>query len=283
MNQDSRSAVRAYYELGWEKDRLTTGKGHAAAIEGDVERIRTLQLMNRYLPKNKATIVDVGGGAGAYSFYLAGLGHDMHLIDLMPLHIEQARAEQEKLSSPKLASCKVGDACQLDFPDHFADVVLCMGPLYHLPDEEERKQCLKEIYRVLKKGGLLFAVGISRFVSLLEFLRSGSFIDAARSAMVQRDLASGKHENPSGNPMLFTTAYFHNPEELQREVKDAGFANVNTMAIEGPLLFTKDLETHWKDPASKELLLSFVEQIEQEQAILGMSNHLAVVGYKLCI
>ena len=69
--------------------------------------------------------------------------------------------------------------------------------------------------------------------------------------MIKRDLVSGKHENPSGNPVRLTTAYFHNTDELRREVKDAGFANVNVMAIEGPLLFTKDLESDWEKPSIK--------------------------------
>ena len=41
--------------------------------------------------------------------------------------------------------------------------------------------------------------------------------------------------------MLFTTAYFHKPEELRQEIAEAGFDNINVKAIEGPVLFTKDL------------------------------------------
>lgn len=280
MNKNTRNEVSSYYELGWEKDRLTTGKGHAQAIEGDVEKTRTMHLLNRYLPKTKATILDVGGAAGAYAFWLASLGHKVHLIDLTPLHIEQAKAEQEKPNSPKLTTCKVGDACDLDFPDNFADVILCMGPLYHLQIVEERKQCLSEAFRVLKPGALLFAVGISRFASLLDFLRIGGFKKQEIATLIQHDLATGCHVNPTKNPMLFTEAFFHRPEELRQEISEAGFDNVEVMAIEGPILFTKDLEAHWRDDEAKARLLSFIEQVEHEHAIMGMSNHIAAIGYK---
>lgn len=35
------------------------------------------------------------------------------------------------------------------------DVVLLFGPLYHLLDKTERTMCIKEVYRVLKKDGLV--------------------------------------------------------------------------------------------------------------------------------
>lgn len=280
MNNTDRSEVSSYYELGWEKDRLKTGKGHAQAIEGAIEKTRTQHLLSKVLPKTKATILDVGGAAGAYAFWLASLGHDVHLIDLTSLHIEQAKAEQEKPNIPKLASCKVGDACDLDFPDNYADGILCMGPLYHLQNREERKQCLSEAFRVLKPGAFLFAAGISRFASLLDFLRIGGFKQQQIAALIEQDLKTGCHKNPTSNPMLFTTAYFHKPEELRQEIAEAGFDNVKVKAIEGPVLFTKELEAHWYHDEAKARLLSFIEQVECEDAIMGMSNHIAAIGYK---
>lgn len=281
MSKNIQDDVRSYYELGWEKDRLTTGKGHACSIEGSVEKTRTLVLLDQFLPAQKSIILDVGGGAGAYAFGLAALGHEVHLLDLTPLHIEQAKAEQNKPNSPKLASCAVGDACNLDFSDNFADVVLCMGPLYHLPDEEDRKKCLFEAFRVLKPGGLLFAVGISRFASLLDFLRIGAFNDPEIAAIIEHDVATGLHVNPTKDPRFFTTAFFHKPENLKTEIADVGFSHIKVVAIEGPILFTHNLEQHWACDEARHRLLAFASQTESEASIVGMSNHFAVVGYKL--
>ncbi len=155
-----------------------------------------------------------------------------------------------------------------------------MGPLYHLPNEEDRKQCLLEAKRVLKPGGLLFAVGISRYVSLLDFLRIGGFNDSDIDNMTNHDLSTGCHVNPKKDPMLFTTAYFHRPEDLHREVDQCGFVDVNVMAIEGPILITKDLANHWADEESKQRLMQFANTVEREPAIMGMSNHIAAVAYK---
>jgi SAM-dependent methyltransferase len=280
MIRDTRNEVKAYYERGWEKDRLKTGKGHVQAVEGDVEKTRTIQLLTHYIQTKNAVILDVGGAAGAYSFWLAGLGHEVHLVDLTPLHIEQALEEQKKPNSPRLASCSVGDACNLRFASDFADVILCMGPLYHLPDDAERKRCLQEAFRVLKSGGLLFAVGISRFVPLFDFLRSGRFTDIEIAEMIRNDIDSGCHLNPTQNPMLFTTAFLHVPDILRQEIFQQGFIQVEIKAIEGPILFTKDLERHWAKQSSKNQLLTFAKQVENEPSIIGVSNHIAAIALK---
>ena len=56
------------------------------------------------------------------------------------------------------------DATDLSiFEDGTFDVVLNMGPFYHLLTEEKRDKCLSECIRVLKKGGLLITAYIPRF------------------------------------------------------------------------------------------------------------------------
>src|SRR5687768_8792833 len=109
-----------YYQSGKEQTRLLEW--------GKLEYIRTLELLSRYLPDPPATLLDVGGGAGIYAYPLAQRRYTVHLIDAVPLHIEQAAAVQ---SDVPLASMTVGDARHLDFPDASADAVLMLGPLYH--------------------------------------------------------------------------------------------------------------------------------------------------------
>jgi len=49
-----------------------------------------------------------------------------------------------------------------------------------------------------------------------------------------RDRRDGRHENPTGDPAYFTTAYFHRPEELAAEFMAAGWVHQATLAVEGP-------------------------------------------------
>src|SRR5262249_49428443 len=145
------------------------------------------------------------------------------LVDALPLHVELARkASQEQPDAP-LASIEVGDARSLKRPDASVDVVLLFGPLYHLTERVDRLAALHEAHRVLRSGGLLLAVGISRFASALDGLRQGWFDDPAFAQMVERDLVDGQHRNPANQPEYFTTAFFHHPEELRVEVEESGF------------------------------------------------------------
>ena len=185
--------VVAYYERGAEQDRLT-------ARVGRVEWARTWDLLERFLPDPPATILDVGGGPGAYAVPLALAGQAVHLVDAMPLHVRQAR-EAAAAAEVGLASAEVGDARELAFPDAGADAVLLLGPLYHLPEPADRHAALTEARRVLRPGGVLLAAGISRFASFFEGVHSGWAGD--HPEIVESGLHTGTHRNPRpGGPRV---------------------------------------------------------------------------------
>src|SRR5579871_2646441 len=94
-----------------------------------LEGLRIQQLLKRFLPPSPAKIADVGGAAGVHAFWLAALGYNVHLLDMVPLHIEQAR-EREKRNGLRLSSIGLGDACALPYEDSSVDAVLLFGPLY---------------------------------------------------------------------------------------------------------------------------------------------------------
>jgi ubiquinone/menaquinone biosynthesis C-methylase UbiE len=134
----------------------------------------------------------VGGGPGAYAAWLAALGHEVHLVDPVPDLVAHAQTVRGA-GSQKIASCRVGDARALDRDDQSADVVLLLGPLYHLIDAEDRRRALEEAYRVLVPGGVLFAAAISRFASALDGLAQDLFADPAFEQIVQWDIVDGIH------------------------------------------------------------------------------------------
>jgi ubiquinone/menaquinone biosynthesis C-methylase UbiE len=97
-----------------------------------LEQARTQELVLRHIPAAPATVLDIGGGAGVYALWLASRGYQVHLIDLVPRHIEQASAASAKQPLYPLISAVVGDARRLEHADQTADAILLLGPLYHL-------------------------------------------------------------------------------------------------------------------------------------------------------
>jgi SAM-dependent methyltransferase len=285
-------AIESHYGTGYERARLFRDGTPA------LEFVRSLELLDRLLPAPPARVLDVGGGPGIYAAPLARRGYRVHLVDAMPLHVEQARelaaavaTESRGLpghrgapwgSLPQISTAgsdpaaaftaALGDARDLPEPDGSQDAVLLFGPLYHLTQAQDRRQALAEARRVLRPGGRLMAVAVSRFASLLDGVYQDWLDDPQFRRIVEADLADGQHRNPDpvGRAEWFTTAYFHTPAGLASEVERAGFAGTALYGVEGPCW---PLQQGWADPRRREQILFAARAVETQPSVLGVSMH----------
>ena len=265
--------IASYYGRGDEEGRLGDW--------GRLEFLRTRELLARFLPAPPVTVLDVGGAAGAYALPLAAEGYEVHLVDPVALHVEQASAASAAQPDAQLASAVVGDARALPVDDDSADVALLLGPLYHLTDAADRTRALHEARRALRPGGLLAAAAITRFASTLDGVAQGFLLEPGFEAIVERDVADGQHRNPDAHPGWFTTAYFHRPDELEREVAAAGFEVTALVAVEGAVgaaAETHALDAWLDDPGKREILLRAIRRVEAEPSLLGASPHVLALA-----
>jgi ubiquinone/menaquinone biosynthesis C-methylase UbiE len=267
--------IAARYELGSERDRLFS--------EGEprLELARALELLDRFLPSAPARLIDIGGGPGAYAAIWARRGYDVHLYDLLDLHVQQAQQRTEAQPEHPHAAA-VADARSIPEPDASADAVVLLGPLYHLTEQTQRAAALLEARRILKPGGVVAAMGISRFSILLDGLWQGWLSDPLFRGLAERDLFDGQHLNPDPvrYPQWFTTAYFQRPEELTDEVSRAGLDAVSLHGIEGPSWL---MQEKWSDPDRREQMLFAARAIESEPSLSGLSAHMLAVGTKAAV
>jgi len=225
------------------------------------------------LPPAPATVLDVGGGAGVHALWLAERGYEVHLVEPVPVQVEQARAASNAQPGAPLASVQLGDARALPFADASADAVLLLGPLYHLAERSERITALAEARRVLRPGGALAAIGISRYAFLLDGLASGRvFTLPDRLELVTRSVETGTVAEP------FTTAYLHRPDELVEEVRAAGLEVDELLGVEGPGWLLEQFSRAWADARRREILLELAELVEAERDLVAASTHLLVVA-----
>ncbi len=264
--------VYDFYNNGAEIDRLERGLGI-------VEFYRSKEIISQYITE-KSTIYDIGGGIGKYSEWLAELGHDVTLIELAPTAVAYAK---ENMTTPYIA--EVGDAREINKPAESADVVLLMGPLYHLQNRNDRKKALNEAYRVLKKGGLLIAAGISKFSSttwaLSVYGNGCDFIDDdIYINMLKHELSTGEHNRPKEYPFIIANAYFHTIDELRNEVRKSRFDVIDNHAVEGCVWITPNLDEKWQDAYSRNRLLNIIHTTDHEETLMGLSPHFLVIGRK---
>jgi ubiquinone/menaquinone biosynthesis C-methylase UbiE len=262
--------IAGYYHQAPEEDRLEQGPFV-------LEEVRSRELIERCARRPPATVLDVGGAAGAYALWLADAGYTVHLVDPVPRLVAEAERRSAARSRP-LASSRVGDARALPFPDRSADIVLLLGPLYHLTEAADRARALSEVRRVLKPGGQLFAAAISRWASALDGLSRDLFQDPRFAAIVERDLREGQHRNPTERLDYFTTAYFHHPDELGAEVSGAGLILDGVYGLEGPGWILSDVAGRLADPRRRADMLRVARLLESEPSMLGVSAHLLAVA-----
>jgi SAM-dependent methyltransferase len=261
-----------FYAKTSEETRLHSGPSQ-------LEFERTQELIRRFLP-TAARVADVGGASGAYAFWLAAQGSEVHLIDATPRLVEVARRANDA-ASHQLASIAVGDARRLPFDDGWVDAVLLLGPLYHLTQQDDRLAALNQARRILRPGGLVFAAGISRYAGTLDGLALHPTLDEQVVMFRHRAIEDGQYRNDSGDPRFFVTAYFHRPEDLVGELENAGFGDVRIFGIEGPGWLLPDFEARWADVTGRADILRVARLLEEERPIVAASAHMLAVGRKL--
>jgi SAM-dependent methyltransferase len=242
---------------------------------GQLELLRTREIVRRYLPEGPLRVLDVGGGAGVHAAWLAEDGHEVHLVDPVPRHVEQARCLAPRRGR---ITAEQGDARDLGAAVASFDAVLLLGPLYHLTKRGDRIRALRQAARVVCPDGVVFVAAISRFAPLFDGLSREFLFDPSFRPLVERDLLDGQHRNPQRRPHWFTTAYFHRPDELQAEVEAASLEVVDIIGVEGLAGLLPGLDERWEDETDRETILWSARVVETEPSLLGLSPHLLVVA-----
>lgn len=108
---------------------------------------RRLRLIGKYIDLRDKAILDCGCGAGEYVIALF-----KHSSDVRGLEYNEDKVKKFKSKKLRPESVSVGNIEHMDFRDSRFDFVLLNEVLEHVPNET---RALKEIFRVLKKGGFL--------------------------------------------------------------------------------------------------------------------------------
>jgi len=255
-------AILHFYQSRYSEDGRLRRTAH-----GQLEYLRTRELLERYLPADGGRVLDIGGATGVHARWLAESGYEVQLLDPVPSHVELAGAITG-------VTATVGDARALPFADAESDATLLLGPLYHLTDPAERALALREAVRVTRPGGLVAVAAISRYAGLLELAAIGGIDDAAESELVAALRTGINHDDPAG----FTNAYFHLPDELADELGTAGLGGVTVFGVEGPSTPALDQVPLAELARVLPSALRSARLLECDPLLIAASPHLLAVG-----
>ena len=237
----------------------------------------TTRVLQDYLPKPPAQVIDIGGGPGRYAIVLAQQGYSVTLVDLSQSCLDFARSKAQE-AGVELANVVHTNAIDLSnvAPGAY-DTALLMGPLYHLIEPEDRDKAVREAARVLRSGGLIFAAIITRYAPIRYAAKHEPALISEDRQGLERILATGVNlARPGGR---FTNAYFAHPSELTPLMERSGFETLDLIACEGVVSMIDDQ----LNELTGDLWQAWVElnyRLGKDPAVHGAAEHLLYVGRK---
>jgi ubiquinone/menaquinone biosynthesis C-methylase UbiE len=249
-----------YYEMINEDSRFSRNSRR-------IEFLTTTHVLNSVMPE-QVKLLDLGAGTGVYSFYYAERQHDVVAVDITPKHIETIKQKCDERSIKMEAY--VDNATDLGrLESESFDFVMCLGPMYHLTNVEDRMNCIRESLRVLKKGGHLSVAYINKY-SIIPMLstRDKKFI---RRSVIDKVIDEGVIFE-GDEDCFWTDAYFTSPEEIEAFMNQFEVSYVDHVGTDG-ISHTIHEFVDKLDETEFESWKSYHFQTCRERSILGMSSH----------
>lgn len=250
---------------------------HSRLAQHQLEFDLTWRYLTEYLPERGA-ILEIGAATGRYTLELAKQGYQLTSVDLSAALLEECRKNVTEAGLEKRVRFRVADARDLSpVVERDFDAVLLMGPLYHLIEEADRKQAVKQAVERLRKGGSFFSSWISRHGIMGDILKNdpGWIEDSVRVRWLLRE-----GRRPEGYPRGGFRGYFAHPSELAPLHEACGLETLVVAGVE-PAISADDESYNRLQGVQRQLWLDLLYEISTESCTLGASRHLLYIGRKV--
>jgi 2-polyprenyl-3-methyl-5-hydroxy-6-metoxy-1,4-benzoquinol methylase len=248
------------YESFEEDKRLTRSKAHS------IEFLTTVSFVDRYL-KEGMKILDIGAGTGAYSIYYAEKGYDVTAVEPVKRNVDIIKSKV--IASKMKIDIQQGNALNVEnFDDESFDIILCLGPLYHLSNDSDKLKCIEETKRVCKKNGKIFYAYLSNdMVFITETIKYN-----------KNYLGSSKYDKESFK--LTDGSYcFMTVEHIEHLMKLSNLKEITYFAADGLSELLRENINAFDDQQFKEWLRFHLYTCEKREMV-GYSSHIVFIAEK---
>ena len=264
------STTQEKIRMHYSRDPAREESRHRHSRANSMEFRYTKLLLEPYMTPDK-NVVEFGCATG----YYAGLWHDK-CQSYLGVDIVQENVDFFNAKGLCNAKARQGDATNCpEFSDNSFDVVLCLGPMYHLP-QEERALAMAEMARICKPGGLLAFAYINK---------AGVLMQAMTNRIWRHKLPWYKrlrrhntyYPNRKGNDCIFAGVndvdnpfFFTMPEEMEPLAAQCGLRVVQNAGVD--ITLNTDQINHM-DGEQYACWLEFAEYMLQFPSVTGMASH----------
>jgi len=158
-------------------------------------------ILKRFISKKDSKVLDLGCGSGRNFFKFKGV---IYGVDFSEEMLKYAKNNAENLGTKVIL--KKSQAHKLDFPDGYFDKALFIATLHCIDSKIKRKKAVKELYRVLKKGG--------RAIMTVWNKDSKRWKSKSKEKLVYWNI---------GKKKVWRYYYLFSPDELKGLLEDTGF------------------------------------------------------------
>lgn len=254
------SSLEEHYSRHKEEKRLETR-------HGQVEFAVTWKVIHDFLPRESRSsckIADIGAGTGKYSVALAAEGFDVTAVEPVSRNLTLLRKQHARVK------CWQGNALDLSFlPADTFDVVLLLGPLYHLHAQADKLAVFEQTKRILKADGLIFAGYLLNDYSILAYCFDQNRIAAL---MTQGKVSPAFHVIPDADePYDYVSL-----EQIEELNRSAGLERRLIFSPDGPSDFMRaKLNAMSNDTFA--LFIKWQMQNATRRDLLGAGSHVVDV------
>ena len=237
---DNAERIKEKYRDGAEDKRASQSRYGALEFE------YTKRHLEEFIHEG-ADVIELGCGTGYYAMHFSSRCRTYLGVDMVPEHIAILE-EKIRVSGRKNVRAQLGDATALtEVAGGSFDVVLCLGPMYHLPDRE-RELVFAQCRRILRPGG----IAAFAYVNKVGVYAGGCIHDKLRASY----------------PM---------PEEMEEAAARHGFVKLKNLGTD--FFITMSIVEAMSEERFA-LLRPLLNEMASHGSCTGMSNHALLVCRK---
>lgn len=232
---------------------------------GQVEFLTTMRYIEKYIQKGNR-VLEIGAATGRYSHTLARQGYKVDAIELVEHNIDIFR--KNTLENEEITITQ-GNALDLSaIPDNQYDITLLLGPMYHLYNDEDKRQALHEAIRVTKPNGIVFVAYVISDGSLIDlgFVQNGiSVSDYIKRGIIDAETFAAISEPKEVFELV-------RKEDVDRLMSAFSTTRLHYVATDGVARLIRE-ELNAMDENAFELYLKFHFATCERNDFVGVTNH----------